>query len=624
MAISIETEMASPAIATPPSLHSIVVREPHAERNQPNQFSRLLPGLTTAGCIAFGVSLIANTQLACDGGWFWYAVLHHAGTRLYRDLHLVLQPLAVLETEWWMSLVGKGWIVSKIPAVLHLVAFATGIALVAAKSKLAGIPRALLIACVFFVGIHFEAYRFDDYHVMADVLLTFSMLLLLKLNEAQNGGSNLKLAVASGFLSGLAIVTRLTDGMTLCLSTALALAYLVRTKRAAFLTAFFCVTSLVVLGIVILTGDSLRDYATATLLHAAGPKGGLANVLSRPSLLLWNSIVFLAAREQLMTVFYCGAAAASWTCLIAPFSRAGVSRSTIKAAAGIGLLAGAIGMLWPVIKNGNLIVTLSAVWVIADYGIVLFLASSVALESRRAAGAVIADPKRVILFLPFALLLTGSMSSAGYHFGLYAPIAFLILALVVLFPALFERKWLRSCFLVIAALMAFSGAYRKAANPASWQSYGTGPMFVHRMLAHHPIYGTMIIDRDLHQAFGQICSTVTGGGRPELLSIPFPYANYYCGIPPWQGFVQTFFDLSGKEVIDDMMAKLQRSPPEWILYQRQLDNLAMHETVFNNGRRLPHRDLDEFIVENIVSGRWQLVWRGRDRVGTDWLLVRTR
>jgi hypothetical protein len=183
---------------------------------------------------------------------------------------------------------------------------------------------------------------------------------------------------------------------------------------------------------------------------------------------------------------------------------------------------------------------------------------------------------------------------------------------------------LRSSFLALAALMAVSGAYSKAINPASWHTYRSFPMFVHREIVHHPTYGPMVIDDSLNNFVGGICSIVTSGGKTDLLSIPFSYANYYCNIPPWQGFVQTFFDLSGKEVIDDMIAKLQQSPPKWILYQRQLENLAMHEKVFNNGKRLPHRDLDDFIVANVASGRWQLVMRGQDKAGSDWLLLRTK
>lgn len=613
------TEMASSTIAAP---LSGIADEPPAEHNRQRHFGRLLPGLTTAACIAFGIALIANTQLAADGGWFWYAVLHHSGQRLYADLHLVLQPLAVLETEWWMSLTGKGWIVSRIPAVLHLVAFTLGIAFVTAKSKLAVFPQALLIAFVFFVGIHFENYRFDDYHVMVDVPCLFSILLLLKLNEAQDGDSSLRLILALGLLSGVAIMTRLTDGVTLCLSTALAIAYQVKTRKTAFLVVFFCLTSLVIVAIVTLTGDSIRDYVNYTILGAAGPKGGLANVLTRPLLLPWTSFLFVAPPRVLLIILYCGIGAASWTWFIASFSRADVPRSTIKAAAGLGLLAGTGYMLVPVIRVGGIVDILSAVWVIADFGIVFFLAFRIALESLRASGTAIANPKRVIAFVPFALLLTGAMSSGGYHLGLYAPIAFFVLTVTVLFPEPFAKRWLRSCFLVIAAIMAISGAYCKTMNPASWQSYQSYPMFSHRSLFRHPVYGFMIIDHNLH-VFGENACQVVKDSGSELLSIPYPYANYYCDMPPWQGFVQTFFDTSSKEVIDDIVAKLQASPPKWILYQRQLENLALHEWLYNHGKRLPQRDLDEFIVGNIVSGQWQLVGRGKDDVGSDWLLVRT-
>ncbi len=614
--------MASSTITKAPSLLISVTEETAGDSRHP---LRLLPPLATAICVTFGVALIANTQLACDGGWFLYAVLHHSGTRLYRDLHLVLQPLAVLEAEWWMSLVGKGWIVSKIPALLHLVAFTAAISLIAAKSRLAAFQQAIVIACIFFVGIHFEAYRFDDYHVMTDALALFSILLLLKLDERKYAvpGSDLRLAAILGLLSGFAITTRLTDGAVLFLSTALAIAYLARTKKIPALIVFSSVTCIVVLAIASLTGDSVRDYATSTVLHAAGPKGGLASVLARPFLLLWNSLAFMASRQQLITIFYCSAAAASWTWLVAPFSKQDRPTSTIKAALGLGLLAGAVALLWPAIRNGDVIVTLSAVCVIAVFALVFFLVYDIALQSVRARSTAVRHPERVILLLPFALLLAGSMSSAGYHFGLYAPIAFLILAVVVLFPAPFEKKWLRSCFLVIAALMAVSGAHSKVINPASWHSYRSFPMFSHRMLVDHPIYGPMVIDDSLHDFVGGICSVVKSDGKSDFLSIPFSYANYYCGIPPWQGFVQTFFDLSGREVIDDMMIKLQHSPPRWILYQRQMDNLAMHEKVFNNGRRLPQRDLDEFIIARVLSGNWKLIMRGQDRAGSDWLLLKT-
>jgi len=642
----IPTEVAASKITEPLALHSIVVHDPavrepvvRESRSQGSLHARLsglLPGLMAAACVAFGLALIANTHPACDGGWYWCAVLHHSGSRLYRDLHLVLQPLAVLETEWWMDLAGKGWMVSKIPAVLYLIAFATGIACVTAKSKFSGAAKAVVIACVFFVGIFFEGYRFDDYHVMTDVPFILSILLLLRLGEIQNTNAYLRSVVLLGLFSGCAIMTRITDGAVLCLSTALAIACLVRTRKAALLCVFAAVTSLVVLGVIFLTGDTLRDYATSTIFHAAGPKGGVSNLLSRPLLLLWNTTVFLGSLQQLIPLILCAAAAASWAYLVAPVfradegvdTRATAPKSTMKTVGGLVLFACAVAMLWPVIRNGDLIIAVSAVCVIAEYGIVSFLAYKLVVGLLRP-GASAVDLKPVILFLPFGLLLAGSLSSGGYHFGLYGPVALFILAGVVLFPLQLEKRWLRSSFLVIAALMAVSGAYRKTINPFSWHSYQSYPMFSHRLVIDHPTYGKMIIDDGLHTFAEGVCSVIasggkTGQGKTELLSIPFPYANYYCDIPPWQGFVQTFFDTTSKETIDDMMAKLDSAPPQWILYQRQLGNLAIHEKAFNNGKRLPQRDLDEFIVRKTAAGKWHLAARAQDRAGTDWFLINTQ
>ncbi len=582
-----------------------------------------------AACVAFGLALIANTHPACDGGWYWCAVLHRSGIRLYRDLHLVLQPLAVLQTEWWMDLAGKGWMVSKIPGVLYLIAFATGIAGVTAKSKLSDVSKAIVIACVFLVGIFFEAYRFDDYHVMTDVPFILSILLLLRLSAIQNTNAYLRSVILLGLFSGCAIMTRITDGAVLCLSTALAIACLVRTRKTALLLVFAAVNSLVIFGVIFLTGDSLRDYATSTIFHAAGPKGGVSNLLSRPWLLLWNTTVFLRSLQQLIPLFLCAVAAASWAYFVAPSVEAGAPKWTIKTVGGLVLFAGAVATLWPVIRNGDLIIAVSAVCVIAEYGIVSFLAYRLVVGMLRPGGASTVDLKPVILFLPFGLLLAGSLSSGGYHFGLYGPVAFFILACVVLFPLQFEKRWLRSSFLVIAALMAVSGAYRKTINPFSWQSYQSYPMFTHRLVIDHPTYGKMIIDDGLHTFADGVCSLISsagknGPGKTELLSIPFPYANYYCDIPPWQGFVQTFFDTTGKETIDDMMSKLDSAPPQWILYQRQLGNLAIHEKAFNNGKRLPQRDLDEFMVRKIATGKWHLAARAQDRAGTDWFLINTQ
>jgi len=72
-----------------------------------------------------------------------------------------------------------------------------------------------------------------------------------------------------------------------------------------------------------------------------------------------------------------------------------------------------------------------------------------------------------------------------------------------------------------------------------------------------------------------------------------------------------------------MIAGLRQSPPRWVLYERQPDVLRGHEITYNGGERLPHRDLDEFLVGKIVSGEWQVVRDVRYGAYSEWLLLRT-
>jgi hypothetical protein len=586
-----------------------------------SKMSWIYQGMAAAACIAFGIAMIANAQLANDGGWYWYAVLHHGGKLLYADLHMVTQPFIVLETEAWLVLAGKGWILSKVPALLHLLAFVAGIALINAESRLSDLQKAITLLCVFFVGIHFEHYRFDDYHVIFHSFFLFSVLILLRLRRGDNPERNMLSAAVLGLLCGLATMTRLTDGAALTCCTALALICILKLKRAISLAVFSVVALLTMRGIVWLTGDSLGSYLTHSVLGAAGPKGGASNVLIRPLLLPWNSLTFF--HEQELTIVLLSAVVGfSWAFLISPFSKATLPASTIKAVVGVALLAVSTGLLLPVIKGGGIVDVLSALWVLVAYVLALLVLWRFTLAQFTVGGDSNVAPMQLILLQPIALILTGAMSTGGLHFGLYAPIAFFILLLPVIFPQAFEVRWFRSGYLALAVLMTISGAYFRYMDPASWNNYRTFPMFSNRQIVRHPVYGPMVIDKELNRFAEGICSIVNDGGKTELLSTPYSFANYYCDIPPWQGFVQTFFDTAGKDSIDDMLAKLRQSPPKWILYERQLDNLEGHENLYNHGRRLPYRDLDDFFVEKVYSGQWQVV--AQQENGLDaWILLRT-
>src|ERR1700758_5327867 len=91
-----------------------------AENSAPQTRRYLLSAFALT--FAFGIAMIANSQAAAEGTWFWYAVLFRHGERLYSQLQLALQPLFVIETAGFMAVLGEGWLASKVPAVLHVAA----------------------------------------------------------------------------------------------------------------------------------------------------------------------------------------------------------------------------------------------------------------------------------------------------------------------------------------------------------------------------------------------------------------------------------------------------------------------------------------------------------------------
>jgi hypothetical protein len=139
----------------------------------------------------------------------------------------------------------------------------------------------------------------------------------------------------------------------------------------------------------------------------------------------------------------------------------------------------------------------------------------------------------------------------------------------------------------------------------------------------------MLIERTTADFIQPICDAVAPDGAQQgLLSLPYSYPNYFCAIPPWHGYVQTFYDTSSRETIQALMGDLKTAPPKWIVYQQQPYNLALHELIFNHGNPLPHRALDQLITQKITSGQWQSVYTStygsNGRFLNTWILIRTR
>jgi hypothetical protein len=601
------------------------------KRRVPAAFGRetLWQNMTLIFCVLFGLALIANTQTAGDGGWFWYATFLHGGRRLYADMHLALQPLFVLETASFLALLGKGWLVSKAPAVLHVAAYCIGLLLVARSSKLPDRQKALVLACAFFVSIDFEAYRFDDYHVLADCFQVYSLVALLKLERTPVAWRSVGLAAALGVLCGLSLMTRLNDGAALFVGVAIAILCMAQSRRAIWLVLYSVAAGLTVLLVVRMTGDSLHDWAMYSILHAAGSKGGTGNVLAYPLRLPWNTMKFLRQRKNFEFAVYCLGAAAIWAGLIRPYRPSRRAAGLWKPGLGMVLILLPLHHFLGFLLDANVMVVLSAVGVLVAYGlgVAVFVRF---LRWRFAVGPMQAWNRReILLLIPLGQLASGSMSSGAEHIGLYGPIGMLILLLPIASPIRLKSGTARAFALAIVAILAVHCATYKYRYPYIWHSYAANQMFAGRQWTMHPDYGPMIIEREELKFIEPICEAVKADGTAQgLLSLPEPYPNYFCSIEPWHGYVQTFFDTSSKETIEGLMEELQSAPPKWIVYQRQLNNLKLHEQIFNQGRPLPQRYLDQLIEEKIASGEWKPVYAtpygSRGYFTNEWILLRTR
>jgi hypothetical protein len=237
------------------------------------------------------------------------------------------------------------------------------------------------------------------------------------------------------------------------------------------------------------------------------------------------------------------------------------------------------------------------------------------------------DAREVLFLLPLAEVVSNSASGAGEPFsGYYAQLSMLLLLIPVIQSFRKHVSWANASFLAIIALVGLSGLAAKIREPYAWNSHLSSPMFVNRQWYGHPVYGPMYIDRDLLQFSKSICAEIgQENSKPELLSLPFSYPNYFCASPPWHGYVHTFLDTTTRSTMNELIKELQADPPQWIVYQRQMASMTVLEKLFIHGDPSAQRDLDAMIMQKISTGQWQLADKKshQDR-DSNWYVIRTR
>ncbi len=587
---------------------------------------RICQALAVLLCVLLGLAMIVNTQLGGEAMWFWYATVFHNGTKLYADLHTPLQPLFVLMTDAWMRLFGVKAIVTEIPSLLQVIAMCLGIYLVLRESDWPDWQKGIALAGAFVTTVVGNSYRFDDYHVVAENFILYSLLLLLRLARAEETRRQLWLTVGLGVLTGLTITSRVTDGVALLAAAGACLLILARRRKLMLAAVFVLAAALTVIAVVSLTGDTFSDYLSSTLLKAAGSKGGAGSIFAAP---------FLFFRNAVLLMFRAGKFIQLW--LLALLALGAVVQRRWRKGTGyiVVVQLGFVGVSFLLapqmtkeqVLTGTLVGILTLLLTVLTY----FLAPLVCarfLLHEAGSGPRFWDAREMLIVLPLAEWASYSAGAgAEPHTGYYAPVALLLLLVPVIQP--FRNRhaaWANASFLTLLVLLGFTGITAKVRIPYYWQNYGSSPMFTHRQWYRHPVYGPLYIDNDLLHFSTAVCADIGGGPgrpRPELLSLPYPYPNWFCATPPWHGYVQTFFDTSTRATINHLIGELETAPPQWIVYQRQLHILSGAEQLYNHGQPLAQRDLDRLIMGRIAMGKWRLVDKKNYLEGDGWYIIQT-
>ncbi len=582
--------------------------------------------LSACLCLLFGLALIANTHPVGDGLWFWYATSLLHGQHLYSDLHLSLQPFFPLTTAFFLRLLGPSWLAFKVFPALQLLAYVLGLLLIARILPLRPWQRALLLLAVFGMTLTAPFYRFDDYHITTQNFELYALcLLLFAIRRFNLAPLHLHiLAAALGLLCGLCTATRLNDGVAQFIACFLILPFVVPRPRLAPLLTLCAATAVSLFATVLLTGDTIAAWHLESITLAARIKGGTGSILLTPFFLPYH-LVDVSFRPKSLVVL----ALTTWLFHRFPFvfsrGKRFATRTDVLLAAFLTIVYAY--WLWQTLhrkpKNAELAATGALFLVVLGLLALTRIARTLFQSTRLSHIHSTPDRHLLLVLIPFMGLLGGGLTSGTFLPDYESQFALLLLILPLVLPSTASILWQRRTVLMISFLIVVGFLPLRILVPYRWQYYRSQPMFLRRTLYHHPVYGPMLLEQSQLDFMLTLCQTIHAD-RPgtTLLSTPYPYANYFCNVPPWHKYIQTWYDTSSQQTIDHLGAELNTSPPDWVLYQRDLKMFQLHEMALGPGRQVPQRSLDRTLLEKLRLHQWTLA-RTFCYQGSNWLLLRT-
>lgn len=592
--------------------------------------SRLQGFILPTAVIAFvllNILIIINSQVTSWGTWDLYAMLLSRGAKLYSDLHLPQQPLFFLYSKLLSPVASRSWLLSLVPPTILMILFSYAYFAIAKRVTWPEWQKAVIFAGAAATAIAWTGYSFSDYRAITDIAALYVTILLLRLyDERDIDKFSAWRPIVLGCLCGISFTTRANDGIMLFIATgAILITWAVHSVRNVTILSISALATVIV--VVAITGDSFSSYFEYSLHSASAMKGGTGQVIAAPFLLIFDIIRFLQKPipPLLILIFVLLSAFPSFAIRWAEKGKKPSTRDSVY-----------LFMAIVVVECCFLfIVNTYCEWFLHTFPyfafanvtlpvfIIVLLALAIVAAMRVLRILQLEDRPGILVLIPAGAMVAAAMSSGGDHIGLFGPIG-LLLILLPLISGDFLKGRRREVALGAYALLGVTIAFGKVFDPIEWQHYRAKAMFVDRKIIDSPVHGPMLVDREMDANFAPVCSTIREAGvGTGLVSMPYAYSNYYCGVAPWRGYVQTYFDTSSAATIGELMRGLKESPPTWVVYQRQPKLLRASEVAFNHGQPIPHRALDQFIWGRIESREWKVIRHWSDRPDSDWYFLRT-
>lgn len=566
-------------------------------------------------CLLYGISSLVFVSAPGDGTWFLYAQQIIAGGHLYADLHLNQQPLFPILAIFAIKFGNGSVLLDRLFYIFIPLLYVQVAYLISRTYQIDFLKRAVLLLFIFFGSSTFVAFRFDDYNSLTYLLMLASFYLTIKIGLTHNEKKLDNLILLQMLVLSLASLNRLSDGVFV--ACAFLLCYLYYKGINSKFVLQCSIGILIYLGLLFLCltcilDETLSIWFQNTILDAAKIKGG-SSIALYPVIMVLQSIDFIRGGNFSLLNIFTLVLGLTFLKLSSKANNVLKVMLTILAFAFIGL---------SIFKfYHNHIVTIAIPFALIGILFVLY----VSIFNFLIFGA---GPKSqshdglILLAYPLFIFFCGSLSSGGHFGDHYFPMVIALVVVQKYFCCDFSevQLYVKLIINVLIGSIVANSVYIEIVRPYAWHSYYSSPFFSNYVIVRDKKENYNVIQKNLISLIEPVCNLTSGA---TLLSLPFSFANYYCRTAPWEGHVQSFFDTSSVGKINEIINGLNKSPPNFIFYQRQIDNLEAHENIYNGGRPLPHRRLDELIMGKINMKEWRVIYRSYEYPPSEWLLVQT-